>query len=66
MQGLTDYITVDLQAQKFVAVDNPLAKGLIEEIKRTRSPEEAACIGRKVQRGLPELVGFLHWFDKRN
>ncbi|XP_020578701.1 riboflavin biosynthesis protein PYRR, chloroplastic [Phalaenopsis equestris] len=44
------------QAQKFVAVDNPLAKSLIEEIKRAKSPEEAARIGRKFQREHPELV----------
>ncbi|KAI0524558.1 hypothetical protein KFK09_003932 [Dendrobium nobile] len=44
------------QAQKFLGVDNPLAKGLIEQIKCTRSPEEAARIGRKVQREQPELV----------
>ncbi|XP_028548303.1 riboflavin biosynthesis protein PYRR, chloroplastic isoform X5 [Dendrobium catenatum] len=44
------------QAQKFLGVDNPLAKGLIEQIKSARSPEEAARIGRKVQREQPELV----------
>lgn len=44
------------QAQKFVGVDKPLAKGLIEEIKRTTSPEEAARMGRKIQREHPELV----------
>ncbi|KAG0489309.1 hypothetical protein HPP92_008120 [Vanilla planifolia] len=44
------------QAQKFAGVNNSLAKELIKQIKCARSPEEAARIGRKMQREHPELV----------
>lgn len=44
------------QAQKFVGVSDPVAKSCIEELKRARSPEEAARIGRRIQRQQPNLV----------
>ncbi|KAK8916434.1 hypothetical protein KSP39_PZI023334 [Platanthera zijinensis] len=44
------------QAQKFMGIDKPLAKDFIQQIKRARSPEEAARIGRKVQKERSELV----------
>ncbi|KQJ99464.1 riboflavin biosynthesis protein PYRR, chloroplastic isoform X2 [Brachypodium distachyon] len=45
------------QAHKFVSVDNPQARDIVQEIKQARSPEEAARIGRTRQRELPELIG---------
>ncbi|CAA7396128.1 unnamed protein product [Spirodela intermedia] len=44
------------QAQKFTGVDDPLAVGFVEQIKVANSPEEAARIGRSVQRKYPNLV----------
>lgn len=44
------------QAQKFMGIDKPLAKDFIQQIKCARSPEEAAAIGRKVQKEHSELV----------
>ncbi|XP_008775896.2 riboflavin biosynthesis protein PYRR, chloroplastic [Phoenix dactylifera] len=44
------------QAHKFVGVDSPQAKDFIEQIKLAKSPEEAARLGRKLQREHPELV----------
>ncbi|XP_072963589.1 riboflavin biosynthesis protein PYRR, chloroplastic [Typha angustifolia] len=44
------------QAHKFIGVDNPLALDFVEHIKLTKSPEEAARMGRKLQREHPELV----------
>ncbi|KAK3154098.1 hypothetical protein QOZ80_2BG0185990 [Eleusine coracana subsp. coracana] len=44
------------QAHKFVGVDNPQARDIVQEIKQAKSPEEAARIGRTRQREFPELV----------
>ncbi|XP_021314969.1 riboflavin biosynthesis protein PYRR, chloroplastic isoform X1 [Sorghum bicolor] len=44
------------QAHKFVGVDNPQARDIVQEIKLAKSPEEAARIGRTRQKGFPELV----------
>lgn len=44
------------QAQKFVEVNDPVAQNCLDEIKHARSPEEAARIGRRMQRQHPNLV----------
>nr|XP_028957359.1 riboflavin biosynthesis protein PYRR, chloroplastic-like isoform X4 [Malus domestica] len=44
------------QAQKFVGVDDPVAQECVENIKSAKSPEEAARIGRSMQRKHPDLV----------
>ncbi|KAK1295238.1 hypothetical protein QJS10_CPA16g00569 [Acorus calamus] len=44
------------QAQKFHEIDSPLAKDCIDQIKSVKSPEEAARIGRMMQRQCPDLV----------
>ncbi|XP_027089562.1 riboflavin biosynthesis protein PYRR, chloroplastic-like [Coffea arabica] len=44
------------QAQKFIGVTDPIAQTCLDEIKSARSPEEAARIGRKIQRQHPHLV----------
>ncbi|KAG7970346.1 hypothetical protein I3843_07G079400 [Carya illinoinensis] len=44
------------QAQKFSEVDDPLARDLVENIKSAKSPEEAARIGRSMQRQQCHLV----------
>ncbi|KAL3520514.1 hypothetical protein ACH5RR_018663 [Cinchona calisaya] len=44
------------QAQKFVGVADPIARTYLDEIKSARSPEEAARMGRKIQRQHPDLV----------
>lgn len=44
------------QAQKFQRVNSPLAIDVIQQIKSSKSPEEAARTGRKMQRQHPELV----------
>lgn len=44
------------KAQKFVGVSDPVAKSCIEELKCAKSPEEAARIGRRIQRQQPNLV----------
>ncbi|KAK4433051.1 Riboflavin biosynthesis protein PYRR, chloroplastic [Sesamum alatum] len=44
------------QAHKFVGLDDPVAKNCLEEIKSSKSPEEAARIGRRMQRQHPNLV----------
>nr|XP_029117464.1 riboflavin biosynthesis protein PYRR, chloroplastic isoform X3 [Elaeis guineensis] len=46
------------QAHKFVGVESPLARDFIEQIKLAKSPEEAARLGRKLQREHPELPMF--------
>ncbi|KAJ0014569.1 hypothetical protein Pint_21268 [Pistacia integerrima] len=56
-----DYVTWSgvehyYQAQKFVGVNDPAALDCIEKIKAVRSPEEAARIGRWMQRHRPDLV----------
>lgn len=44
------------QAHKFVGVDDPVAQDCVENIKSAKSPEEAARIGRSMQRQHPDLV----------
>ncbi|XP_020243908.1 riboflavin biosynthesis protein PYRR, chloroplastic isoform X1 [Asparagus officinalis] len=44
------------QANKFWRVNNPLAKEFIQQIKYAKSPEEAARLGRKLQRQHPDVV----------
>ncbi|KAJ7976617.1 Riboflavin biosynthesis protein PYRR chloroplastic [Quillaja saponaria] len=44
------------QAQKFVGVNDPMARDCVESIKSAKSPEEAARIGRSMQRQQPDLV----------
>ncbi|XP_010523560.1 PREDICTED: riboflavin biosynthesis protein PYRR, chloroplastic isoform X3 [Tarenaya hassleriana] len=44
------------QAHKFKGVDNPLSRDCIEKIRASKSPEEAARIGRSMQRQHPDLV----------
>ncbi|XP_050206455.1 riboflavin biosynthesis protein PYRR, chloroplastic isoform X2 [Mercurialis annua] len=44
------------QAHKFAGVNDPDAKDCIERIKSARSPEEAARMGRSMQRQRPNLV----------
>lgn len=56
-----DYVTWSsvehyYQAHKFIGVDDPLAQDCVEKIKLVRSPEEAARIGRLLQRKFPDLV----------
>ncbi|KAI6682619.1 hypothetical protein NL676_036500 [Syzygium grande] len=41
------------QAHKFVGVDNSLARACVEDIKSAKSPEEAARMGRSLQRQHP-------------
>ncbi|XP_031481381.1 riboflavin biosynthesis protein PYRR, chloroplastic [Nymphaea colorata] len=44
------------QAHKFWGVKDPKAIGFVEQIKSATSPEEAARIGRTMQRQCPDLV----------
>ncbi|XP_075495622.1 riboflavin biosynthesis protein PYRR, chloroplastic isoform X2 [Primulina tabacum] len=44
------------QAHKFVKLDDPVGKNCFEDIKNAKSPEEAARLGRKMQRQCPDLV----------
>ncbi|KAF0932312.1 hypothetical protein E2562_009571 [Oryza meyeriana var. granulata] len=44
------------QAHKFIGVDNPQAREIVQEIKLAKSPEEAARIGRTRQREFQQLV----------
>eukprot|EP00897_Mesotaenium_endlicherianum_P002400 jgi/Mesen1/2188/ME000152S01278 len=44
------------QAQKFAGVDHPLSAKTIEDIRAAESPEEAARIGRRMERRVPESV----------
>ncbi|KAF4360218.1 hypothetical protein F8388_016750 [Cannabis sativa] len=44
------------QAQKFVGVNDPLASDCVARIKSAKSPEEAARLGRSMQRQRPDLV----------
>ncbi|KAL4186571.1 hypothetical protein AMTRI_Chr09g34580 [Amborella trichopoda] len=44
------------QANKFVGVDDPIARACVGEIKSTGSPEEAARIGRTSERQHPHLM----------
>lgn len=56
-----DYITWPsvehyYQAHKFMPADAPLAGEFVQQIKIAKSPEEAARLGRKLQRQHPEMV----------
>ncbi|KAK7243238.1 hypothetical protein RIF29_38029 [Crotalaria pallida] len=44
------------QAHKFVGVDDTFAQNCVKKIKSVKSPEEAARIGRSMQRQRPDLV----------
>ncbi|XP_022746964.1 riboflavin biosynthesis protein PYRR, chloroplastic isoform X2 [Durio zibethinus] len=44
------------QANKFIGVSNPVAQDCIGKIKLAKSPEEAARMGRLIQRQHPNLV----------
>ncbi|KAJ6743943.1 RIBOFLAVIN BIOSYNTHESIS PROTEIN PYRR CHLOROPLASTIC [Salix purpurea] len=44
------------QAHKFVGVNEPVAKDCVEKIKSAKSPEEAARMGRSMQKQRPDLV----------
>ncbi|KAL5058634.1 hypothetical protein RYX36_030238 [Vicia faba] len=44
------------QAHKFVRVDDTAARDCIERIKSSKSPEEAARIGRSMQKQRPDLI----------
>ncbi|XP_015875805.3 riboflavin biosynthesis protein PYRR, chloroplastic [Ziziphus jujuba] len=44
------------QAHKFFGVNDPVAQDCVENIKSAKSPEEAARIGRSMQRKHPDLV----------
>ncbi|CAI8613268.1 unnamed protein product [Vicia faba] len=44
------------QAHKFVGVDDTAARDCIERIKSSKSPEEAARIGRSMQKQHPDLI----------
>ncbi|CAK9164487.1 unnamed protein product [Ilex paraguariensis] len=44
------------QAHKFVGVNDAVAINCVEDIKSSKSPEEASRIGRKMQRQRPDLV----------
>lgn len=45
-----------MKAHKFVGVDSPVAREFVEKIKTANSPEEAARMGRRLQREHPKLV----------
>ena len=42
-----------------MGVDEPVAKDSVEKIKSAKSPEEAARMGRSMQKQRPDLVSFL-------
>lgn len=44
------------QAHKFVGVNDPVARDFVKDIKSAKSPEEAARMGRTIQRQHPDLV----------
>ncbi|XP_014496508.1 riboflavin biosynthesis protein PYRR, chloroplastic [Vigna radiata var. radiata] len=44
------------QAHKFVGVDDTIAQDCVERIKSAKSPEEAARIGRSMQKQKPDLI----------
>ncbi|XP_052184304.1 riboflavin biosynthesis protein PYRR, chloroplastic [Diospyros lotus] len=44
------------QAHKFFGVNDPLARKCFEDIRSAKSPEEAARMGRKMQKQHPNLV----------
>ncbi|GFZ14388.1 cytidine/deoxycytidylate deaminase family protein [Actinidia rufa] len=48
------------QAHKFVGVNDPAARNCVEDIRSAKSPEEAARMGRTMERQRPDLVRS-HW-----
>ncbi|KAL5702054.1 hypothetical protein ACHQM5_027320 [Ranunculus cassubicifolius] len=56
--GYVTWLSVEhyYQAHKFVGVDDPIARDCVEQIKHAKSPEEAARLGRTMQRQYPHLV----------
>lgn len=44
------------QAQKFAGVSDAIAEGAVRGIREAKSPEEAARIGRALERLRPDLV----------
>lgn len=50
----------NVQAHKFVGSSNPDARSYVEAICLTKSPEEAARMGRKLQREYPDMVCLLY------
>ncbi|PSR92801.1 Riboflavin biosynthesis intermediates N-glycosidase [Actinidia chinensis var. chinensis] len=48
------------QAHKFVGVNDPAARNCVEDIRSAKSPEEAARMGRTMERQRPNLVRS-HW-----
>lgn len=59
--GNGDYVTWPsvehyYQAHKFMGVNDPLAREYVEKIKSAKSPEEAARIGRTIEKKRPDLV----------
>uniref|UniRef100_A0A6N2KZL3 Riboflavin biosynthesis protein PYRR, chloroplastic n=1 Tax=Salix viminalis TaxID=40686 RepID=A0A6N2KZL3_SALVM len=53
--GSGSYVTWS-SAHKFVGVNEPAAKDCVEKIKSAKSPEEAARMGRSMQKQRPDLV----------
>lgn len=47
-----------IQAHKFLGVNDDEARNCVEAIRSAKSPEEAARMGRKMQRQHPDLVCF--------
>ena len=45
-----------MQAHKFVGVNDPAARNCVEDIRSAKSPEEAARMGRTMERQCPDLV----------
>ncbi|CAK7340144.1 unnamed protein product [Dovyalis caffra] len=54
-EGSGDYVTWS-SAHKFLGVNDPVAKDCVEKIKSAKSPEEAARMGRSMQKQRPDLV----------
>lgn len=48
-----------MQAHKFVGSSDPNARSYFEEIFLAKSPEEAARMGRKMQREHPHMVCYV-------
>lgn len=57
---LSEFSFFKMKAHKFVGSSNPNARSYVEAIHLTKSPEEAARMGRKIQREHPDMVWFLH------
>ena len=50
------YLLLMWQAQKLVLSPDPEARSAVEQICRSEGPEQAAKIGRAMERSRPELV----------